>query len=275
MTPRFPIALLGSVIALSCAPVLANVGEVPNTFTTGTPALAEEVNENFSALASQIREVADAASQVHQSYDAHLYENSNGDGVTCATKVFDYWSNLQPTWKTMTRNYARSGDTLVVTRTITDSAGQAVSKEKLTYNDTPAGLTLDKTEILDPASDMPMIIYAMANPQPERPADMRVGASWGSASVTKTFYGNDPEHPQTSTAITIGTLLSGPDGDGCLQIAQNRSGDVMEVGWYCEGKGLVKMIRTGRDLVDDGVYDPKGLREIWSLRPDPEGCIAP
>ena len=60
MAMKFCAAVVAAIVPLVWAPIFAQQATVPHEFQAGTPALASEVNENFSDLDTRVGALVNA-----------------------------------------------------------------------------------------------------------------------------------------------------------------------------------------------------------------------
>ncbi|VAW94300.1 hypothetical protein MNBD_GAMMA23-2235 [hydrothermal vent metagenome] len=246
------ILTTGLLLGLSTAAFAASV-TIPNTFTAGSPAVAADVNANFSAVKTAVDD-----------NDARI-------SALPSTAVYDY-RNYLPTATSMTYNVTGSGacgDTEIrsyvrtSSGTSTDvestwretSSGTLCKHRVFRITNTPTERLLKERDNYDTVTGLRTNTYRLDEPITVRTSTMTQGSTFTDASRSYTIPTAGTEvlsgtHVNIATASIETQTVVVPLGsyNNCLKIHENRASNnfggsnMNRVYWFCQGVGMVKLI---------------------------------
>jgi len=237
------LALTFSALAISGQTLAAPGDAVPNTFTNGAVANADQVNANFTEVVSQISELSTTYS--FRDY-GHLYD-------TKTFSVIDSAGIYDKELRTFTRT---SGQ---VSYTRDRSLSSARTQYQTIYLDTSGtDLLFTKLEGHSPVN-ITVIgdIRTMTPGVKMRTESMEIGKSFGSGSVLSSTFAGTSAVIQTSIllAADVNITVNAVDYTGCIQISRHRAATRLgarhdTVSTFCPGVGLVQQLQVFEPTTD-------------------------
>jgi len=237
------LALTFLTLAISGQTLAAPGDAVPNTFTNGAVANADQVNANFTAVVSQISELATTYS--FRDY-GHLYDTKTFS-VVDSSGIYD----------NEVRTFTRTSGQVSYTRD--RSLSSARTQYQTIYLDT-SGTDLLFTKI---EGHSPVNITVIGNTNTMTPGvkmrteSMEVGKSFGSGSVLSSTLNGTSAVVQTSIllAANVNLTVNSVDYNGCIQVSRHRAATRLggrhdSVSTFCPGVGLVQEIQLIEPTTD-------------------------
>ncbi len=257
---------LASIVILFVLTPITYAGNVtiPNNFTSGTPAVAADVNANFNAVAVEINDNDSRISLINsQIPSVPVYDFNNYIGNTVNSHTYDYYQEGYACDREV-RNYTRTsitgGTRLITTVDRTPSGGGARCHYRVAEHlQTAQDLKLVSRSLRDTVNTATELTFATINfPVTKLTNVMRVGVPWGDASGTQWTPAGSPT--ERGHIVEIHTLLAVEDVPasqvpagpftGCLKIhtsrrvQNNHFGRQTVMSWYCPNVGLVRQIKN-------------------------------
>ena len=233
---------------------IAGEANIPNNFSAGSPAIASEVNANFSALKDAID---DNHTRIGTTFDYRDYI-SNASSKTFT--ILNPNDSGRRCGDTEIQNYTRTpnGDNTDITmvRRIY-SSGEECRRDDFTYTNTPTSRLLKEHILYDSTTGEITRTNTSTPPATLATSNMVKGASFSSASII-TKSDAAPSDELTTLVMTRSiseqasvTVPAGSFTD-CINIYEDRTsfgfGSHKRVLTYCNSVGLVKVVSTDANL---------------------------
>ena len=259
------------------------INAVPNTFTSGQPARAAEVNANFADVESQIS----SNSTLIQQNATDILNNTNAISSIPAQITYDYrdfTANSTITSKTFalngncgtrevrtfTRTVVNNGTEITMTRK-RDTANVVCFWRDNIYLETQTERQLLSGKNYDPTTGELTGTYTLDLPLTLETSSMGKGINIGDAAkISETLAGATPAYfgtiVQLNSALEIETTdVTVPAGtySGCLKLSSIRRsqafGRYQQISWKCPGIGEVKRLQSTIDSTGSRVWELESI----------------
>lgn len=231
---RILLVIALSATALSASSVAAPGDAVPNIFTNGTPADADQVNANFSELVTQISTVA--ATYSYRDFGS-LFDTKTFavvDTSNAYNREVRTYDRSVPGQVSYTRDRSLANVTIQYNTITLDNNGPELLFTKLEKHDPANTTTILETRTMEPGVTL-------------RTETMEEGKTFGSDSYLFSNTKGGSGVIQTTTLIASNQGITVPAGTytGCIKIARHRSssrlgGTYDRINTFCPNVGLVR-----------------------------------
>lgn len=253
---------LAVFLSVSAAVLFAAGQPVANIFTSGTTAVAADVNANFQELADRI-----ADNPVADVYDFKDY--SPASDIT--QKTFDMTNST--CGDTETRNFTRSpvsgGTEITVLRTRTNS-GVACQIRDTVFLSTDTKFTRVTRNHYNAGDSSLLLTRDYADPIEIRNSTMRIGqpiVSFSQVDITGSVTATDHILYEFMIVAVEDVTVPADTYTGCLKTLTTYTGgpnlfNQKFVAWYCPDVGLVKIVENNPAL---DTRDTFTIRELANI----------
>lgn len=242
---------------------LAGNVTIPNTFTSGTPAVAAEVNANFSALETAVNDNDSRITNIATGYDHSSYIPTS---VT--QKVFSLLGDCtNTTGGTETWDYARTpvgSDTLAtITQTMRQTgAGSDCKYIEQVYRTTSSKYQLEKWDIYDPTGTILSMSATFSPALTQLGTNMIVGHTWGDWGGDTSNFNSMLDTVSLSAVESVTVPLG--TYNNCLKVIRTRvktfgNPSGKSITWYCPGIGVTKEVQMNFDLSGGKLIELSGM----------------
>lgn len=243
------LALTISTLALSGQALAAPGDPVPNSFTNGTVADADQVNANFAEVVSQITTVNSSIPAAETTYDYNDFTSLYNQ------KVFSFTDSHGPV-DTETRNYDRSVTNQLSFQRLRSSSSILLRRDDIFLDTSGDELRFIRRDLYNVTGGVATGLNYTETLSPglfNRTTSMLLGRTVGTSSDITLSNGATGSSITTQTAslIAVNQSVTVPAGTftGCMVIAHTREGinaggSYKRMNTYCPTAGLVKQIQT-------------------------------